>query len=289
MKQSEFLEIIAILSVIGKSYPLNEVRTEEKIQIHFMFGLPMSDLAEDLVLFLLNLTDLRSDSLCTILQGQCKNIQLYSQASKYDLTIGDDIELVTRDLSQSNNIVTNRSSSTSIIQNYDETHIEVQCIRKCDTLHQVYNKFKKPWRLHIFLLIICFTSFWLFDDDDDDSDFLTISEILVIIFVLQFIWLGYHYFSFILLRLYFSLSIFNINPSDDLVSKKQIYKELLKLTGLLVSSLWYISILISFYTDEFDIEDLGILAVQLSMVPILFCILTVSLPLFLKLLTIFTL
>ena len=278
MKQSEFLEITAILSAIKKSFLPKEVLTEEKIQIHFMFGLPMRDLAEDLVLFLSNLTDLPSDCWCTILQGQRTILQPNSKASKYDLTIGDDIELVTYELSQSNSMVTNtsRSSSSSIFLNHNEIRFEIECIRKFDSLYYVYNKFKKPWHLHIFCLIFSIVGIVFI------RKYSRMSYLVFAIFLFEYLWLGYHFFLFILLRLYFSLSIFYIYSSDDLLNKKQIFKVLLKLTSLLVSSLWYFYLLI-FSFMQLKPEQAFELVLILSFLSIVFCVFSVSLALFLSL------
>ena len=60
-RQCALLEINTILSALEKSLPSSETLADENIQIHLLFGLPMNDLAEDLVLFLSSIYNLPSN------------------------------------------------------------------------------------------------------------------------------------------------------------------------------------------------------------------------------------
>ena len=296
MRQSEFLEITALLFAIKKSFLPNEIRTEEEIQIHFMFGLPMSDLAEDLILFLSHISDLPSECYCTILQGKRKILEKNPKTTKYDSTIGDDLELVTNELSNSSK-VTNKTSSSSIIRNDDDTFVKITSIRKFDTLYTVYSEFKKPWHLHIMLfLLLLLLCVWLNSfipnaqnsQLSEDLAWLPMCTILLaLLFVfIEFVWLSYRLISFILLRLYFSLSIFYIYPSNNSLTKKQILKLFLKLNCLLVILLWYFGFIVIFSTKQFSRDQVNEFILVSTILSVLFCVFSVSLPFVFKLLMI---
>ena len=198
----------------------------------------MNELAEDLVLFFSSIYDLPSDSYCTILQGVRKNIPRPDlKSSKYNYTIGDDLRIAAQELCQSN--YTYQSQSSSVIHNFDDSYVELKSIRKSANLNTVISKLKKPWHVHIFLLIFCFITMCFLQDN-------VYKRTCSYVVILGFIWLNYHFISSSVLQLYFLISTFLMLPSDVSVSKKQILKRLLNKTSLLALSLWQSSFIFMF-------------------------------------------
>ena len=252
-RQTTVLEISALFAAVKKSLPPNEIQAEENIQLHFIFGLPMNELVEDLIRFLSSMNDLPSDCHCTILQGTRKNIQRPNlKTSKNKSTIGDDVELASQELYQSNKLYYMKncqSQSSSIFQNHDDSYVELKCIRKF-LRHQyiidtAYIELRKSGHFHKFVQPFCLFAIAILQNsiynlDYKDSKIIgKITDCFLAIIVLDFVWICYYFLSEIFLQLYFLILIFYIYSSDNSIIKKQTLKRFLTLTSSYVLTLFF--------------------------------------------------
>ena len=251
-RQTTVMEISALFAAVKKCLPPNEIRAEENIQLHFIFGLPMNELAEDLIRFLSSMYGLPSDCYFTILQGTRKNVQSPNlKINKNKLTIGDDVELASQELYQSNklfklyNMKNCQSQSSSLYQNHDDSYVELKCIRKFQR-HQyivdtAYNKFRKLSHFHKFVQLFClFAIFVLQNSTNKDSKIIgKMIDCFSAIIVLDLVWICYYFLSEIFLQLYFLILIFDIYSSDNSLIKKQTLKRFLTLTSSYVLTLFF--------------------------------------------------
>ena len=167
-------------------------------------------------------------------------------------TIGDDIESITDEWNQSNmrayensdllgmaddidneviidNISSYQKMCLSRFEIDDKFH-EIKSIRKFDTMDTVYNKFKKPWHLHVFLLILyCLSLKFLGADSAPFNATTGLFYSFIILWAIEDFLLGHNLLFFILLRLYFS---FCILIKCDTISIKQIFVFILEFVSL---------------------------------------------------------
>ena len=159
-KQSSAHDLAVLLAAVKKSLPSLKSRAEQDIQIHFLYGLPMNDLVEDLVLFISHISDLPSDCYCTLLQGTQKRLPLNFKSNQFDLTIDDDIinifRSITDKLTKLNSMTSSQAQTSSIYRNYDDSFTEIKCRRKSSYLKSAYEKYKKPWHLHLLFILFYF-------------------------------------------------------------------------------------------------------------------------------------
>ena len=220
----------------------------------------MSNLAEDLVVFLSHTSGLPSDSYCSILHGQRKILRSNYKADQDNLTIGDDVELMINELSQLDSIQTFESSSLSIFHpdiyntggkfedEFEDIREEIKCIRKSDTLAIAYKRFRKPWYLHIFLCLLCVIVVEYSQASGPPLQGSFVNIFAYIVFLLDVTWLSYHFLLFTRSQLYFSVSIFNIYNNNNLYSRsKYKLKTILKLFCEKIGLLFAFLIFFTFY------------------------------------------